>query len=422
MSKLEKARELIDFCKENVDFYKKSLKKINVNEIKTYNDLQKLPFTTKDDVKRTFPYGFLGAPLSDIVEYSESSGTSSNDFNRSSRMASFSTQKDIERDIERRVSGDLRFTETDIIFNALPYALTTSGHHFQMAAQKASAMVISADNGSLLSNYRKQLDLIRRLNPTIIITSYPFVYSTLMIMLGISSEELTNLRAVQLCGMSTSQNGKKKISKLFNSVPVFDTYGMSEFGAIAATCHCGNNHVCDDFIVEVINPRTLEPLDENTGGEIVITSLSRQGSPKIRYRTGDVGKIKRSNCPCGRIQDIIEITGRLKDIIIIEDKRFTLNDFENVFYQHATSTGMYVYEKDGNSGKITIDCMNGDLPQTAKEIKMMIFEALQVKIEVECVSVGLARKDFFQQNNSNSLKSLQSVGDGEGEQEWLVTY
>ncbi len=424
MNELEKINETLKYSIENVEFYQRSLKKVlKEGKITSIEEFKELPFTTKEDVKRYYPYGLKGASLKSIVAYNESSGTSSGDINRSSRSASLYTKADVERDIIRRTNGDLKFSDNDIVFIALPYALTTSGIHYHMAAYSAGAMVVNADNGNQMCNIRKQIDLIRRLNPTIIITSYPFMFTTMFYMLGISMNELTNLRAVQLCGMATSEEGKLKISKLFNGVKVYDTYGMSEFGAITATCNSGKNHINDDFYVEVINPKTLEHVDEGVGGEIVITTFHREGSPKIRYRTGDVGKMCKKNCECGRTSPTLEITGRLKDLIIINNKRYNLNDFENVIYKLEATSGMYKPEINETNVKLNIDVFSEEFGSTAEKLTEMFKNELEINVEIECVAVGESRRELFKKAQEGSLKSLQSVDNvGERGDEWLVTY
>lgn len=422
---LARLNDTIKYCMENVDFYKRFLKKVLRNgQISTLKEFKEIPFTIKEDVQKHYPYGFLGTSLENICAYNESSGTSGGDSNRSSRIASYSTKKDLDLDIRRRTAGDLKFNKNDVIFNALPYAYTSSGINFHLAALNAGAMVIPADNGSMLSSFRKQIDVIRRINPTIIITSYPYIYITLFKMLKIPVEELTNLRAIQLCGMATSREGKRKISKFFNGVPIYDTYGMSEFGAITSSCNFNQAHVNDEFYVEIINPKTLECVEDGVGGEIVITTINREGSPKIRYRTGDIGKMYTNECDCGRKSPRLDVLGRLKDLIEINNKRFVLSDFENVFYKHDAVTGMYKPEfLDNDKIKITIDIDSEDKEKVAQELKEITLSKLNIEIEFECVGVGQARRELLAQASTGSVKSLQSInGADRRNQEWLVTY
>lgn len=418
-----KINKTIVYCKNNVEFYQRKYRKVVGDEgIKTLEEFEKLPFTTKDDVKQYYPFGFKGADIKDIVAYNESSGTSSGDVNRSSRSASFYTQKDVERDIVRRTNGDLKFNDEDIVFVALPYALTTSGLHFHIAASRAGAMVINADNGSQMANIRKQIDLVRRLNPSVIITSYPFMMSTMMNVLGVQIEELSNLRAVQLCGMSTSREGKRKISQLFNGVKVYDTYGMSEFGAITSTCDCGKSHIDDDFYIEIINPKSLDIVGESVGGEIVITTFDREGSPKLRYRTGDVGKMYSGECKCGRKTPTIEVTGRLKDLFVIDGKRYNLNDLENVLYENPLVAGMYKPMIGKESIDLVVDIIGEEYEEVALQLEKSFLDTLGISVKVTCVAPGESRKEMFKKVQEGYLKSLQNVEQDGDSDEWLVTY
>lgn len=419
----EKMGQIIDYCQSHIPFYAKLLKSQAENQgISTIDDFKRLPFTTKNDLKRNYPYGMAGCSLDQIIGYYETAGDK-NEQNRSSRSASFFTNDDLARDISRRTSGTLEFANTDVVFISLPYAYSCAALGYHMAAQKQGAMVISADNESKLNNYRKQLDVLMRINPTIIITAYPFIYSTILKLMGDTTKRFTKLRAIQLCGMPHSSNGMKRISEAFNGVPVYNTYDMVEFGAITACCPEGKKHICDDFYVEIINPKTMEVIKEDgIGGEIVITSLRRQGSPLIRYRTGDIGRIYKNGCQCSSDSPYIQVLGRLKNLIEFKEqgKRFTLCNFEDVFYQHECLTGMYKPKFVDETLTFVIDVESDNKKQVAAEVKRMIRDQLDIDVEIEAVNVGVSRREFLSDSAGNTLGALQSVENKKNE--WLITY
>jgi phenylacetate-CoA ligase len=419
--------EALLYCREHVEYYRRTLNKVlPQGGISTLGEFAALPLTTKEDTQRHYPFGFLGVPLHKAVAYHESSGTATGDINRSSRTAAFSTAGDIERDLARRTAGALKLKPGDMVFNALPYAYTSSGIQFHLAAHRAGAMVIAADNGSHMSPFRRQLDLIRRLNPTVIVTSYPFVYTTLMSVLRIDAAEFSRLRAVQLCGMAISKNAAAKISELLNKVPVYQTYGMSEFGALTYTCERGTIHVCDsDFYVELLNPKTLEPVDEGAGGEIVLTTLRHEGSPKVRYRTGDIGRLRHIRCACGSHSPSLAVLGRLKDLVELDSHRVLVSDIENVICAFPWTSGMFKPEltSDG-SLHVTVDVDDAHVEQGAPILQNSLKEHLGVPIGVTCVKTGQARREVVAPVDANvGVKSLQSVEGWDARSRgWLVTY
>ncbi|HEX6841348.1 MAG TPA: AMP-binding protein [Stellaceae bacterium] len=389
-----------------------------------------LPFTSKEDVVRNYPNGFLAVAPQVPVAYFESSGTSGNTIH-STRSASFFTHADVERDVARRFSPDLAVTSTDVVVNALPFALTSSGLGFMRATMAAGAMAVTVDSGSMLSSHVKHIELMKELKATVLITSLPFVYSTLLQMEGQDPKtELPNLRAIQLCGLATLRNGKAKIRSTFG-VPVFDTYGLSEFGATTYTCRAGEMHVHDgDFFFEVINPRDGEPVGSGVGGEIVITTLTREGSPKIRYRTGDFGMLHYGRCACGRRVPRLEVKGRLRDAAQFGERFRLPIDFEEVVARFPATTGLFrlryePIEGEGNRIKVTVtaDVDDPNRPGLRDEIQAALRAEIWPLIDVELVRVGGAQAALLDQSKFANVRTVKSAMlDDHRPQEWLVTY
>lgn len=389
-----------------------------------------LPFTSKEDVVRNYPYGFLAVPQHAPVAYFESSGTSGNTIG-STRSASFFTRADIERDVARRFSPDLALSAGDVVVNALPFALTSSGLGFQQATMAAGAMAVTVDSGSMLSSHVKHIELLKELKATVFITSLPLLYSTLLQMEGLDARtELSSLRAIQLCGLATMANGKAKISAKFG-VPVFDTYGLSEFGATTFTCRAGHMHVHeDDFFVEVIDPRDGEPVGDGVGGEIVVTTLTREASPKIRYRTGDFGMLHYRRCECGRSAPRLDIKGRLRDAALFGERHRLPIDFEEILYRFPETTGLFrlryePIEGEGNRLKVgvTVDVDDPNRPGLQSEIETVLRTEISPLIDVELVRVGGAQPGLVDQSKFANVRTVKSAMiDDKRPQEWLVTY
>jgi phenylacetate-CoA ligase len=393
-----------------------------------------LPFTSKEDVVRNYPDGFLAVPSQSRIAYFESSGTSGNTVH-STRSASYLTRKDLERDVARRFSPDLGVSSGDVVVNALPFALTSSGLGFLQATIDAGAMAVSVDSGSMLSSHVKHIELLKELKATIFVTSLPLLYSTLLQMEGRDPRtEFPGLRAIQLCGLSTLRHGKAKIASTFG-VPVFDTYGLSEFGATTFTCRAGHMHVHeDDFLFEVINPRDGEPVADGVGGEIVITTLTREASPKIRYRTGDFGILHYARCDCGRDAPRLEVKGRIRDAALFGERFRLPIDFEEVVQRFSATTGLYRlrYEPvegadiaEGNRLKvvITVDVDDPTRPGLQAEIQDALRSEIYPAIDVELVRVGGAQAALLDQSKFANVRTVKSAMlDDKRPQEWLVTY
>lgn len=391
---------------------------------------QALPFTSKDDVVKNFPNGFRSSSVKQPALYCESSGTSGSTVH-STRSASFYTKADIVRDLKLRYSPDLKLTSEDVVLNSLPMAYTSSGIMFQMAAMEAGAMVICADGGSLLSSQLKHIDSLRDLGCTVLVSSLPLMYSTLLLAEGKDpKEEFPKLRAIQLCGLPTLLAGTTKISQMFG-VPVFNTYGLSEFGAVTYTCEHGHMHVCDEFYVEIINPRNGDTVEDDVGGEIVITTLSREGSPKIRYRTGDFGFLKDpAECACGRHSPRLVVKGRLRDAAQFGDKFRLPTDFEEHILAQPDTTGLYrlTYKPlPGDKNEVTVhisaDVLHPEDKTTAEAITAAVKAHITEHVVVETVPVGKSIPELMDQSRFSNIRSAKTAFlDDQRPQEWLVTY
>ena len=417
----------IDYCIANIEFYKVKFKKLYNQNIglKNIEQFFQLPFTSKSDVQRGFPFGFLATDLTEIVAYHESSGTTGGT-DKSSRSSSYYTKSDVDKDIQRRNIPFLRFSCDDVVFNALPQAYTSSGASFSKLFSSIGSCVITADTGSNYSSYRRQFELIIKLKPTVLISSYPFVYSTLRHKLRVGEDAFSNIRAVVLCGMSASKQAMVKLSKEFNNAFVCNTYGMSEFGAIATGCNAGHAHVNDEsFFIEIINPATTAHVHEGEPGEIVITTLDRKGSPRIRYRTGDIGRMTYGTCDCGSGAPRIEVMGRLSQLIEYQGVRLLPSDVERILCGHESTTGIFNAEvlENGNM-KITCDTLRqADKEGIARDLMNSFQKDLKISVQVECVNVGETHKFLFAPSDKSAFKTILDFKNKlQSEDEWLVTY
>ena len=399
----------VTYSFNNTTFYQEHLKKhidenITINSIE---DFQKLPFTTKDNVTQSFPFGMLATPIEQVIAYYESSGTTNNNFNGSSKIPSFLTRNDLNLDVKRRLMNKIEVTESDVILNSLPFAYTSCGLAFQLAFQSKNAMLIACNSDQTYKNFLKQSDISKYLRPTILLTPHPFSYALL-------NEKLATdqLKSIVLCGIPTSENAKKKASLMFNNADVHDVYGLSEFGAITYSCQNKNKHIiAKDFYIEIINPQTGKPCQDKEFGEIVITTLTREASPKIRYRTGDWGRVISNNC-CSNSSPTLEIKGRLKEAIMINKSRIFPTDIENIICRIPESNGIYKIKYNPQKRKLIIHLEAQTNIRKRSAIKLELIslmrEFFDLKFSIKISSPRALYPKFISKNLGTNLKLFKN--------------
>lgn len=318
LQKLQFARlkNLVERVYTNVPFYRDTLDKMGVkpSDIRSLADIAKLPFTTKDDLRDTYPYGLLAVPQSEIVEIHMSSGTTG------TPVVDAYTRRDMDdwsEGMARTLSG-AGATRKDTIQNAYGYGLFTGGLGSHYGSQRIGATVIPASSG----NTEKQLMLIRDFKTSIITCtpSYALYLAERARELGIDPTAL-GVRSGCFGAEPWSENMRKEIEKVWG-LKAYDIYGLTEITGpgVAFECEaqCGM-HVNEDlWYPEIIDPATGAVLPEGEKGELVITTITKEGTPLLRYRTRDITFIMKEVCGCGRTtRRIHRLFGRTDDLLII---------------------------------------------------------------------------------------------------------
>jgi len=279
---------------QNVEFYRKKMQEIGVEpgDIKTIDDIVKLPFTTKKDLRDNYPFGLCAAPESQFVRIHASSGTTGKP------TAVPYTRKDLENFSEcvARAICCGGGTNKDVIQIAYGYGLFTGGLGLHDGATKLGAGVIPISGG----NTRNQLTLMKDFKSTILACtpSYAMFLAESLQEAGIKPEELS-LRIGIFGAEPWSNEMRKKIEEGLGLV-AYDIYGLSEIMGPGVAMSCSQQdglHVAEDhFYPEILNPDTLEPVTEGTVGELVFTHLTKEAMPLLRYRTRDLSSITRESC------------------------------------------------------------------------------------------------------------------------------
>jgi phenylacetate-CoA ligase len=285
-------------------------------EISSLDDIKKIPFTNKEDLRENWPYGFLAVSKDELVRMHSSSGTTGR------ATIIFHTQHDLDEwtNIVARSMYMTGMRRGDVFQNMMTYGLFTGGLGFHYGAEKVGALIIPAGSG----NSKRQIQLMQDFQTTVIhiIPSYALHLSTVFEELGIDPRKDTNLKIAFLGAEPHSEKTRQKIED-FYGVDAFNSYGLSEMNGPGVSFECqykSGMHIWEDnYIVEVIDPDTLEAVPEGEEGELVLTTLLREGMPILRYRTKDLTRILPGPCECGRTHRRIErIKGRTDDMLVLK--------------------------------------------------------------------------------------------------------
>lgn len=313
---LERLQTTVNRAYRKVDFYRSKFDELGIKPdiISELADISELPFTTKQDLRENYPYGMFAVPLRDIVRIHSSSGTTGKP-----TVVGY-TRNDLDNwnNLVARLMMAGGVTKDDIVHVSFTYGLFTGGFGLHYGAETLGASVIPVSSG----NTQRQLTIMQDYKSTTLICtpSYALHIAETMEKMGISKDELS----LKFALLGSEPWGDKIRNEIQDRLGVIatDNYGLSELlgPGISGECVYQNGlHINEDFFYpEIIDPLTLKPLPEGEWGELVLTSLKREAMPMIRYRTRDVTRLFRDECPCGRTLIKMEKPqGRTDDMLII---------------------------------------------------------------------------------------------------------
>ncbi|MFO8109211.1 MAG: phenylacetate--CoA ligase [Thermoplasmata archaeon] len=325
MMKLKDIRELqekrlvkmVRYAYENVPMYKKRFKEkdITPSDVTKLEDVNKIPFTVKDDLRDHYPYGILAVPRQDVVRFHASSGTTG-----TPTVVSY-TRKDMEvwGDLMARTYNAAGAEPGDIVQNAYGYGLFTGGLGFHQGAEVLGCAVLPTSTG----NTKKQIKMMYDFQTDVLACtpSYAIYLSEATKKFGYDPKEDFNIKVGMFGAEPWSDEARASIQESFG-LNAQDVYGMSELYGPGVAVECPEQkglHIwSDQFLVETINPETGEVLPEGEKGELVFTMLTREAMPLLRYRTKDIAVINYEECDCGRQHPrIMRIKGRSDDMLIV---------------------------------------------------------------------------------------------------------
>lgn len=313
-TQLKNLQKVVKTAYENVSYYKKRFDDVGVvpEDIENLLDIQKLPFTTKTDLRDAYPFGMFAVPADDIVEVHTTSGTTGKP------TVSGYTQNDINiwGEVIARSLTMAGADKSDLIQNCYGYGLFTGGLGVHYGSQKIGATVIPISAG----NTQRQIEIMKDFKSTVLTCtpSYALYLAEVLQNQGAGPEDI-NLKAGVFGAEMWTEEMREEIEKRLN-LTALNIYGLTEIigPGVAQECREKNGlHIFDDhFYPEIIDTPTMKPLPYGEKGELVLTTLTREGMPVIRFRTRDITTLRQGRCKCGRTHVKMDrITGRSDDML-----------------------------------------------------------------------------------------------------------
>ena len=310
-------------------FYKKRFSGLGLGKesVTSLASLRDFPFTTKADLRSGYPFDFIAVPHAELVRLHASSGTTG------SPVAICHTRADLNTwaDLMARCMHMVGIRKEDVFQNIAGYGLFTGGLGIHAGAERLGCLTIPSGAG----NTRRQIKLIQDMKVTAlhIIPSYALYLGGVLKEMGLDPRELPP-RIALIGAEPHTEEARQRIEYLLG-LKAYNSYGLSEMNGPGVAFEClGQNgmHIWEDaYLVEVINPKTLEPVAEDEVGELVLTTLTRRGMPIIRYRTSDLTRLLPGDCPCGRQHRRMDrILGRADDMLIVKGCNFYPMQVEQV--------------------------------------------------------------------------------------------
>jgi len=389
----ERLRKIVRYCYERIPLYRRKFKEAGItpDHIKTLDDLRKIPFTVKSDLRDAYPYGMLATSLDDVLELHASSGTTGHP----TTCAYTKNDFEVWSTMMARVYASAGARKGDIVQNAYGYGLFTGGLGFHYGALKIGVAVLPISTGET----ERQIRLAKEYGTTIL-TCTPSYAAHLgeyaREKLGIDPKKELKWRIGLFGAEAWSEELRQRIEELLG-LEAFDIYGLSEIigPGVSAECPQQNGlHIYEDhFLAEVIDPLTGESISEGEVGELVLTTLTREATPQLRFRTGDLTKLTTEECECGRtFARMGRVIGRTDDMLKVRGVKFWPSTIE-----HA----LLMMEGVSQNYEIIVD--------RPRELDVMILRVEPKKEIFEKVGGDLSKLEWLREEISNSVKSVITV-------------
>ena len=382
---LKRLQETVNRVYENVKPYREKMDKAGIkpDDIKTLDDLSKLPFTVKQDLRDNYPYGMFAVPMEQVTEIHASSGTTGK------QTVVGLTEKDVDiwAEIDARALSAMGVDKNSVVQTSYGFGLFTGGFGAHYGARKIGAVAIPTSSG----NSKRQINIMKDFGSTFLCCtpSYALSLSETLVDMGFTKDDI-KLQGGAFGAEPWTEEIRQEIQEKLG-INAYDIYGLSEIMGPGVGYECADQsgmHINEDhFIVEVIDPETGEVVPDGSMGEIVFTCITKEALPLIRYRTRDIATINKGMCRCGRtFARMSKPMGRSDDMLIIRGVNVFPSQIEEVLMKTEGVAPHYQIIVDRINNKDMLDVLvevsNKDLTDEIKSL-----EALSKKVSAEILSV-----------------------------------
>ena len=393
---LERLQATVRHCM-NSPFYKQRFEECGLKpeDIKSLDDIRKIPFTTKQDLRDTYPFGMASVPLTKCVRLHSSSGTTGNP------TVILHTQKDLDEwaNAVARCLWMVGLRPDDVFQNSSGYGMFTGGLGFQYGAERLGALTVPAAAGNSL----RQIKFIKDFGTTAIhaVPSYVTRLYEVMREQGVDPRRDTKLKVLAIGAEPHSEEQRKRIEDMLG-VKAYNSFGMSEMCGPGVGFECKEQnglHFWEDYyIVEIVDPETLEPVPDGEIGELVLTTLNREAMPLLRYRTRDLTRVLGRTCPCGRNHIRLDrMKGRSDDMMVLRGVNIFPIQIEKILMQFEELANNYLITltTEDNNDQMTVEVELNEgtddyakLQELAGELRHQIGDEILLKPRIRLVSKG----------------------------------
>ena len=359
---LKRLQATVSHCMTN-SIYQKKFAELGVtpDDIRSLDDIRRLPMTTKEDLRENYPFGLACVPMRDCTRLHSSSGTTGNP------TVVLHTELDLEEWAQAvaRCLWMVGSRPDDVFQNSAGYGMFTAGLGFQYGAERVGMLTVPAAAG----NTTRQIKFIRDFGTTVLhaIPSYASRIYEVMKAEGVDPRKDTKLRVLCIGAEPHSEEQRQRIEEQLG-VKAYNSYGISEMMGPGVAFECPEQnglHIWEDyFIVEIIDPVTLEPVPDGELGELVLTTINREAMPLLRYRTRDLTRLLPGTCPCGRThRRIARLQGRSDDMIILKGVNIFPIQIEKILlkFKQVSTDYLITLETTPSGDTMTIDVELNDL-------------------------------------------------------------
>lgn len=382
---VERLRDTVQRCMNN-PFYKARLEEAGVapENITSVDDIRRIPFTTKQDLRDTYPFGLASVPLRECVRLHSSSGTTGNP------TVILHTQKDLD-EWANQVARNLWMVglrPDDVFQNSSGYGMFTGGLGFQYGAERLGMLTVPAAAGNSL----RQIKFMTDFGTTAVhaVPSYVTRLYEVMQEQGVDPRKDTKLKVLAIGAEPHSEEQRQRIENMLG-VKAYNSFGMSEMCGPGVGFECKEQnglHFWEDYyIVEIVDPETLEPVPDGEIGELVLTSIRREAMPLLRYRTRDLTRVLGRSCPCGRNHVRIDrMKGRSDDMMVLRGVNIFPIQIEKILmqYKELASNYLITLTTDDNNDNMTVEVELEELftddYQRLESLKRSVTRALKDEI------------------------------------------